>query len=134
METMPNALMDEKGESLFVEGRNLGLVLTVAPFAQDVYLAITKLTGLGIADHKDASERFILSLNAVLECSFSHAVKVFTPWSHLWKEALVRRHLPQESELFARSWTCFFSTTLEECGRCRHCLSNSSWLMRCWYD
>lgn len=114
----PNLLM-RTGDNPFVEGRNLGLALTALQYGDKIHMGFTDP---GYTPFKDADKEFIENMNKVLSASFA-GKSVSAELIHLNRQKLGQIFLAKEPDLFDMAFTCWESTSEEECGKCKHCIS-----------
>jgi 7-cyano-7-deazaguanine synthase in queuosine biosynthesis len=111
----PNALMGTHSD-LYIDGRNLGFVILACEYGDVIHL------GSRPGAYPDCSPRFTDVVNELFSLVFVARPRILrTDLVAIDRVSLLRRCLLQEPELLARTWTCYQSMTLTECGTCTHC-------------
>jgi 7-cyano-7-deazaguanine synthase in queuosine biosynthesis len=115
--TAPNLLM-KTGTLPFVEGRNLGLLMTALKYGDMIHMGFTDP---GYTPFKDADQEFIDNMNKILSASFNEK-RVSAEFIGTSRLELFKKFYKIEPRLLDMAFTCWESETLEECGVCKHCL------------
>lgn len=108
----------------YLPGRNLLFLTLAASFAsgigsQEVWTGFhTEPEG---SVFEDAKAKFLRSLDLLMLETYPGFPKLVAPFIMLEREEYLREALATEPLLFARTFSCYESTTITECGKCTHC-------------
>lgn len=69
----------------------------------------------------DATIAALESFNALLKVSHDGKVRVTAPLAHMTRQQIVSLGGALDVDILNRSFTCYESQTLKECGECAHC-------------
>ena len=116
----------EKHEHNYMPGRNMIFASLAFPLAaqhgvERVYLGASPVEGPS-AFH-DAKKEFAEHFNKLTRFGYGPNMPVLVmPLLSMDRVTYLRKALITEPDLFARTFSCYESKTLDECGRCTHCL------------
>lgn len=105
----------------FLNGRNLSLIMTAFEYSKNVMLGFTDP---GYAPFEDANFKFINDLNNLLE-RVMPTYNIVAPLINSNRKDVIKLAYSMNSSLFEKSFTCWISDSLKECGMCKHCLLKS---------
>lgn len=102
----------------YVNGRNISFILQALEIDDCVYLGFTDP---GYAPFPDADEEFIRDINLLLSRVFNK-VSILAPYIDINRGIILQEAYKLDNELFDKSFTCWISNNIDECGHCKHCL------------
>lgn len=108
----------------FLPGRNLIFLSIGASWAASIE-SREVWTGFHVEPpesvYEDAKARFLYELDQLMEQTYDGFPRLVAPFIQREREDYLREAMKTESLLFQRTFSCYESSYVQECGKCTHC-------------